>query len=283
MNSLPWKFAFASVIGTSHITAAKSCQDKSECCVLESASYPTWLAAIVADGAGSASNAEVGASLACSLFIQEVNDLFWTDGQIRDITRKFAQDWLTRFQNEVTIRAYAEQIAPREFACTVLAAVIGEDCAAFFQVGDGAIVVTSEEPEEYCWVFWPDKGEYENVTTFATEPSARDRMQHEIVDHRIDELAMFSDGLQRLVLDFKNRTVPSPFFRSMFKPLQATTTGYSEKISEDLVKFLGSSRINDRTDDDKTLILASRCERPPQILEPPIQPPSDHEYQKSSL
>jgi len=259
MSCLPWTFAFASVIGTSHKGTGKPCQDESTCRLLESVLGPV-LVAVVADGAGSAARAEAGASLACSLFMQEMNDLFQSEGRVRDITSEFARDWLTRFQNEITIRAEAEHISPREFACTVLASVIGEDSAAFFQVGDGAIVVPSSEPDEYCWMFWPHKGEYENITTFATERTAQERLEHVFVDHRIDELVMFSDGLQRLVLDFRNRTAPAPFFRSMLSPLRPLSEGFSETLTNHLVAFLNLEKVNDRTDDDKTLILASRRE-----------------------
>lgn len=261
MNASEWKFAFASVAGTSHTATDKPCQDKSACCILQSPGGLPVLVSVVADGAGSAAKAEVGAGLACSLFVQEMHDLFDNEGLVRDITRDFAQAWLIRFQNEVAARAEVEGISPREFACTVLAAVIGPDSAVFFQVGDGAIVVPSqEEPDNYCWMFWPDKGEYENVTNFATEHTAEETMQHVLVDHRIDELAMFSDGLQRLVLDFKERSAPAPFFRSVLQPLRQLAEGGSEELTNRLAEFLSSPKVNERTDDDKTLILASRRE-----------------------
>jgi protein phosphatase 2C-like protein len=260
MNQQTWTFTSASVIGTSHIAADTSCQDKSECCVIESAAG-TVLVAVVSDGAGSAARSEEGAALACSIFVREMHDLFNGGGGVRDITREFAERWLIHFQNEVGHRAEAEQTNSREFACTFLASVIGEDCAVFFQVGDGAIVVPSEESVEYCWVFWPQQGDYENITNFATEATAQQAMEHALVNHRVDELVMFSDGLQRLVLDFRNRTAPSPFFQKMLAPLRLADPGYSEILATHLVNFLNSQQVTDRTEDDKTLVLASRRER----------------------
>jgi hypothetical protein len=44
----------------------------------------------------------------------------------------------------------------------------------------------------------------------------------------------------------------------MFAPLREAPEGYSEELSLGLSRFLDSEKVNDRTEDDKTLILASR-------------------------
>jgi hypothetical protein len=69
---------------------------------------------------------------------------------------------------------------------------------------------------------------------------------------------LFSDGLQRLALDL-NLQIPHPgFFKAMFPPLQSPQEGFAQELSSSLAAFLSSNRINDRSDDDKTLILPSR-------------------------
>jgi hypothetical protein len=265
MTSTAWKYAFASIIGTSHTKAGTPCQDRSDCTVLESADGTSVLVAVVADGAGSAERAEVGASLACSLFIDEMRSLFETGGDVHGITHDFVKSWLTRFRNEVTRHAESEELPVRQYACTLLGAVVGEDGAAFVQVGDGAIVVScSEELETYQWMFWPQKGEYENITTFATDEAVDTKFEYQFVNRRIEEVAVFTDGLQHLALHYETHAAFEPFFRSMFNPLRPLPGGYLEELSSTLASFLNSHPINKRTDDDKTLIIATRRMPAPQ-------------------
>jgi hypothetical protein len=217
------------------------------------------LVAIVSDGAGSAARGEAGARLACSLFVDEMAALFEIDGSVLDITREFAQGWLMRFQNAVALRAEAEELAPRDFACTTLAAVLAPACAAFLQIGDGAIVVAAHaEAGEYRPVFWPQRGEYENTTTFATEEAALEQFEFAACEEAIDEVALFTDGLQRLALHFHSQSAYTPLFRPMFAAVRAVPEGLSETLSISLAAFLDSRPVNERTDDDKTLVLATR-------------------------
>jgi hypothetical protein len=259
MSLDPWKFIFASVIGTSHTKAGTPCQDASACRLLTAVDGSSVLVAVVADGAGGARKSEVGAALACSLFVEEVSSLFELGGAVREITPNFAKSWITRFHHEVTLRAEAEELKPRDFACTFLAAVVGTDSAVFLQIGDGAIVVSSqEEPNEYGHIFWPQQGEYANVTNFATDPTAYEKLDYSLVKGCIDEVALFSDGLQNLALHYESRMAHTPFFRPIFSWLRPAPAGFSEKLSFSLASYLDSQKVNDCTDDDKTLILATR-------------------------
>jgi hypothetical protein len=159
-------------------------------------------------------------------------------------------------------RADADDVASREFACTALGAVIGERRAVFLQIGDGAIVVSNRsEPEDYGWIFWPQHGEFANQTNFVTQDNALEVLEFEAEDRCIDEVAIFTDGIERLVLDLTEKTAHAPFFRTLFGWLVKTEPAEVEteiSISPVLSTYLGSKQINDRTDDDKTLILATR-------------------------
>lgn len=261
MTSPPWKFISASVAGTSHAGGGAPCQDASGCRLFITAGGTPVLVAVASDGAGSAARAEEGSKLACSLFLDEMGALFGEGGAVSDITREFTRGWLARLRNEVTLRAEAEGLQPRDYACTLLAAALGEDCAAFVQVGDGAMVIPSrEEPDEFCWVFWPQRGEYANTTNFATEPEAAERLEHVLLNERVDELAVLTDGLQNLALHFQTRTAHTPFFRPVFEWLRPAPAEQRERLSQALASYLDSPKVNDYTDDDKTLILATRRE-----------------------
>ena len=174
------------------------------------------------------------------------------------MTEGFVEAWLTAFQEEIANLAESEELKPRAFACTILAAVVGEDHAAFLQVGDGAIVVSgADEPDDYCWVFWPQKGEYENMTVFATDVCF-DECEYDLGSNSIAEVAIFTDGIQRLALHIESQTVHLPFFRPMFDPLRSRPDDQVDGLSEMLASYLDSPQVNERVDDDKTLILATR-------------------------
>ncbi len=254
-----WRCIAASAVGTSHLRAGLPCQDSAECRLVSAEGDKSALVAVVSDGAGSASEAEAGSQLACATLSDEVVTLLQSGGTTRDVTREFVQSTIADFQCEVSLRANAKGLTPRDFACTLLLAVIDGEGAAFLQIGDGAIVVgPRQEPDQYCWVFWPQRGEYENQTIFVTDAHATDHLDHAFVEAPIDEVALLSDGLQRLALHYQSQSVHDPFFRPMFAPLRSIPTGFSAPLSSSLARFLESNPVNDRTDDDKTLILATR-------------------------
>jgi hypothetical protein len=130
-------------------------------------------------------------------------------------------------------------------------------------VGDGAIVIRPRG-DNWCHVFWPQHGEYINTTVFITDPTALGRFEFGVNKNPIDEVAAFTDGIEALVLHYATESVHDPFFDSVFPAVRAlSTAGYDEALSEKLGQYLGSPTICNRTDDDKTLLLASRLKLPP--------------------
>jgi hypothetical protein len=69
---------------------------------------------------------------------------------------------------------------------------------------------------------------------------------------------MFSDGLQRLALVYESQTAYTPFFEPMFSVLRKADLAACDTLSDQLARFLSSPKVNERTDDDKTLVLATR-------------------------
>ncbi len=276
-NGRTWRYAFTSALGSSHLKSGIPCQDSSECAIQDHGDE-SYLVAVVADGAGSAKYSQYGSRLACHLIHESVQPLIEQGLGLDQVDREFAEELIKRFQVMVKRIARRTNNKPRDFACTVLAALIAPDRAAFFQIGDGAIVVSRATPPEdvsekgetsYDWVFWPQNGEYANETVFATGDNACEDMQFAICHENIDEVAVFSDGIQNLVLDNKNRVAHSSFFEPMFGAVRKEGLGYSETLSQSLERYLNSRSILSRTDDDKSLVLATR--RHPQ---PPAALPS---------
>lgn len=264
-----WRIAAASAIGTSHAKLGTPCQDAHVIKTFADKDGEDVLVVVVSDGAGSAAKAEVGSWLTCST-VAEAAEVYLIDGgKVGDIGLDVAQSWVGMVQQAVGLRAEDDGCVPRDYACTMLVAVVGHDAAAIMQIGDGATVVSDDDG--WCWVHWPQHGEFANMTNFVTEASAEEKLAFDLCRRRIDEVAVFSDGIERLVLHEASKTVFAPFFDRMFPAVRALEAeGLDARLSDSLGGYLDSKAINEKTDDDKTLVLATRIAPLPPV--PASQP-----------
>jgi hypothetical protein len=245
------------------------CQDASACELVSQTGTPAFVG-VVCDGAGSAPLAQYGARYACQILLSEARDALRSGAGVAALDRSFALEALARVQHALARLARRLQRTPRDFACTLLFAAADERAAAFAQIGDGAIVVApggAGRGGGFDWVFWPQQGEYVNETHFACETHAERHLCCELRDQSVEELALFSDGLQGLVLDSRRRVAHTRFFEPMFVAMRWARPGLSDGLSRSLERFLCSRVVEARTDDDKSLILASRrSPEPPPAL-----------------
>jgi len=248
-----WKYAASSVIGTSHQTKPEGvCQDFHICRYLDGPHSA--LLAIVSDGAGSASHSHHGSRRACEYIDDALSQA--VPGML--FTHDFALHVLQGLRKNLEDMATEFGLKIREFACTLIVAIVDTSRAAFWQVGDGAMCFRLRDEDTFQYAFWPDKGDYANVTFFVTDAKAEEHLEFDVTDGEILELAAFSDGIERLALDFVAGEAHSGFFNGLFPHLRSLEPGHSARVSAQLADFLASERVNKRTDDDKTLILASR-------------------------
>jgi hypothetical protein len=214
----------------------------------------------VADGAGSACRGEYGAEIATRLILKRLENFFKQGEALADLSKAVVEQWITQISDQIGELANDEGLSRREYACTLLVVAVKPMEGWFFQIGDGAIVIGVEG--KYDPIFWPMTGEYANSTYFITDISAVEQLQFKAIKGRlIEDIALMSDGLQGLALNFATRTAYPPFFNPMFTRLaEESNPGESEILSASLQKFLESKLVCDRTDDDKTLILSTcRC------------------------
>jgi hypothetical protein len=245
---MKWTALGESVAGTSHRARGVPCQDAFRYRTFGAAGE--WLVIATADGAGSASHSEMGATFTCDEFIRRVEST--------DPDALFDRDGMIGLFSDVRTALFATaerlDIRPRDLACTALLAVVGPTSAAFAQIGDGAIVYGEELSHQVA--FWPEPAEYVNATDFLTDDQFPDTIRFHSVDWPVSEVATFTDGLQRLALDFTTRSAHPGFFAPVFRELRNAAD--PELLLEPFRSFLDSDRVNERTDDDKTLVLAVR-------------------------
>jgi hypothetical protein len=252
-----WRTLAASVVGTAHASAALPCADACAVRVLRRRrAGGSVLVAVAADGAGTSERAPEGARLACEAVLERARR--WAGGRadLSTFGREAFLPWLDDTRARIAAAARAEARESRDYSCTLLVALVGGRRAAFFQIGDG-VIVYRDGGGAYVPALWPQTGEYANCTWFVTDADAADRVQAATAED-VHEVALLTDGLQALALRFATREAHGPFFEPMFDRLRREREGQSRRLLAELRAFLGSAPVNRRTDDDKTLVLATR-------------------------
>jgi Protein phosphatase 2C len=248
-----WRPIAQSLQGPSHVADGTACQD-SHCIRVFGDGAEETLVACVADGAGSAKFSEVGSAMACAAIADNAQAYFESQRRFDDIQLEDVWRWCDDARARIREEAAVRDCGLRELATTLSVAVVAPARSFFFQIGDGAMVLGSRGV--YGVVFWPQSGEYANSTNFLTADEYRKRLEFLTTPSGPDAVALFTDGLERLALRFDSQTPHAPFFDPLFRALQASND--LENLNEQLRRFLGADAVQSRSDDDKTLILASR-------------------------
>ena len=258
-----WKLATSTVTGKAHTDRGETGQDNNKAGTVR-IGETEFFVGLAADGAGSTTEGGRGAEIACETIYQLIVANLREAGDISAITDMEIHAWITAARDAIQGEATAKGKRLKEYACTILGAVAGERSALFFQIGDGAMVTGSDgstgSGREYHTIFWPEQGEYANTTFFVTDEQYLDRLHILHAESSPDEIALFTDGLQNLVLSFSQRQAHAGFFRPLFDALNKFPENAFSEFSAQLESFLGRDEVNARSDDDKTLVLAVRVQ-----------------------
>lgn len=249
---MTWRLVSASEIGTSHTRTGTPCQDSCWAQVELLSDRQPLLSIFVSDGAGSAAKGGMGADLAieaAAAFITHIAK----QGEL-GLSDTLATDIVLAVRERIYNAAEAMDLKARDFACTFLGVLSSENGTLVLQVGDGGVVVDTGSGLELAIV--PMTGEYANTTHFVTDENAVTILKTKTYPDRAQKVAAFTDGIQRLALNLAANTPHEPFFAPFFQVMAKATVEQEDELQCLLVKFLGSSRVNELTDDDKTLVLA---------------------------
>jgi hypothetical protein len=225
----------------------------------------------VADGAGSAKHAAVGARTAVHAAVKAIGRILDEQDDLTSqdkwecAIKNVLQDTRTEIaclpvkwqEMQVNgIQAPNDEQAPslNDFATTLLIAIVTSVWIVAAQIGDGAIVV---QHDNQCVdvLTQPNHGEYLNQTSFVTDDNYLQYAQITSIQRlpTVKGIALLTDGLENLALDFVTKAAYPPFFLPLFR-----FAARAESTQEELEAFLSSERVCKQTDDDKTILLAVR-------------------------
>jgi len=242
-----WRWAAASLVGTSHQRTGAPLQD-----AYAAADSGRWLTAIVCDGAGTAEYGRQGAWLAARTFTSSARR--WLANQNELPTSEVVHAWIDDARVRISNAASRRGVTDRAFASTLSACIAGPSGFIIAQIGDSVIAL--KVAGDWLVPCWPQQGEYASSTYFITD--AEPQVSLVTGDDGVDAIAAFSDGLDAIALNQASQSPHLPFLDPMIRPVAALPSrGRDALLSRQLRSFLATDRVCDRTDDDKTLILAS--------------------------
>lgn len=260
-NSKPtapsWNVVGASIRGAVHIQHGLPCQDYHHFEFLKN----NGIVAAVADGLGSASRADEGAKLAVETFINYIGDAV---NQSVPTDKKAWEDLITngfrQAKNALETLAESNNTPLREYGTTLVSIVIMDSWLVTGQIGDGGIVARADDGKLHT-VSTPKNGEYANLVAPLTASNALELAEFIAESgYNIQAAALFTDGIQHLVLDNRDNSPHPLFFDPFFDELAVIDD--CQQGTQQLQFYLASDRINAKTDDDKTLLLIARRQDP---------------------
>jgi serine/threonine protein phosphatase PrpC len=247
-----WKWVSASACGTSHTRLETPRQDANR--VVLRSSNKIFIAA-VCDGAGTAEYGGQGAAIAARTFTNEIANS--VKRSLKNITDQVIWDAVDLIRDQITIAAQKRDLVMRDFATTLVASISDGRNTITVHVGDGTIAGRLAKDGLWQSLSWPEHGEYASTTFFLTDTSEV-KLRVSRFSEPIDRIVLMTDGLERLALDFAQLVPHAPFFAGISEPISAEGDNRgSPKLAKALQKYLDSPAINERTDDDKTLVIAA--------------------------
>jgi serine/threonine protein phosphatase PrpC len=252
-----WRVVSASEAGSGHIARGIGCQDAHGYRLLSNGA----LSIAVADGAGSARLSANGAALAVKSSLEFLSGRDFEDARntasattiatALKSAASVAREAIARHCRTIAEAEPDSDVHVAQFATTLLLLYLDVDVSAVLQIGDGAVVIQSDD-DNLEVLTTSGHEDYVNETTFLTSERAIEDCGTRIdFDRVIRAVTVMTDGMQLLGVDHSSNTAFKPFFGPLFRFARDPSTNDNA-----LAEFLRSERVCERTDDDKTLVIA---------------------------
>jgi len=247
-----WRIIGTSTAGSKHLAKDIPCQDAFHYKILPDGT----LIIAVSDGAGSAEKAREGSDFVSMHAVTYLEDII--DADAPSDSKKWEEALRSAFlktRDALEESANESEALFRDYSATLIMAVLTDELVIGGMVGDCAAVALKESDELFS-LCKPQKGEYANVTNFITHRDLKNIVDVQVYRGAAVGIGVFTDGLAELALNISENSPHAPFFHPLFNFVKAVRHGDELLAEEKLATFLNSERVNARTDDDKTLVLA---------------------------
>lgn len=207
MQYSEWIFAFAAVIGKGHIQEGLPCQDY--CDVNE---YDNFSIAVVADGAGSCANSQIGSKkvseLALDHFAGAIKQNGWADSNLLPTLEDWsaqAKQLLLQVRNDLYIFSENDKIDFKSLSCTIIVTIALKNGLLVTHIGDGRAGYCTKE-NNWLHMISPYHGEEANETVFITsdiwEPAIIDKyIECAVIDEAVKAFCLLSDGCEKAAFE----------------------------------------------------------------------------------
>lgn len=157
---MTWKVVAASAPGTSHIANGEHCQDRCQAQLHQVAGSSSLLSIFASDGAGSALHGGQGAEFAIAAAVAFlIGKLGLAEFAIND---ELAVECAMVVRERIYMEAELAGLRARDYACTFLGVISGDQSTLVLQIGDGGIALDVGDGLEVP--VKPMSGEYANMT-----------------------------------------------------------------------------------------------------------------------
>ena len=232
--------------GRQHLRTGLPCQDR-----VHSREENGVVSLALADGAGSVSHSQEGASLAvksiCQILCQQFDDLHQapSPGAVKLAI-------LPTLWEKLDERAKELEVPRKQLACTLLAVAMRGDRYLLFHVGDG--VIAYQKAGKLHVASAPHNGEFANTTTFLTSPNcAQATRVLRGTQEAIEAFVLMSDGSEATFYR-RSKGVLSP----QLSQVLACTHYFAPQSAEAYVEAVVQGICLPRTGDDCSLALLTR-------------------------
>jgi hypothetical protein len=214
---------------------------------------------VVSDGAGSCEHSHHGSesAVASSIEFCVSNNGRFAEAPIEEI----ANDLISYVLAGLATVADKRSVTLKSLSCTLLVAVWSPHYCAAFQIGDGTLSVElisarpSELPSGIVATLFVDDSEYVNETTFIT--SSNPKIQYQSLNPSlIRSFILGTDGIDPLAT--AGVCASEAFYSPILQSIRASVDDNKIfKLEEEMSTFLDSKVARERSDDDKTLLIAT--------------------------
>lgn len=211
--------------------------------------------AVISDGAGSAPDSRIGASVCCRMVVKTLAK-FIVDNRNLELTEVHnfiepIEHAINRSRTILLRLAKAENKELRNFHATLLGVIASPEGGCFFHIGDGVGLVCSEANKLIHFdISRPENGEFANETFFYTENDWQNHLRLKTFTNQ-QLIALMTDGVDGFMFDSEYKNLDQGFLPPVLSHLE----NHEPQIgASDLAETLVSTQAI-LVPDDKTIVL----------------------------